>query len=82
MGAVLLCTLISAILADSLLSVWQTEIGEPISRGWVWLLGGPAQSFGTQTAAFLLGIVLLGFAFGGVWFTVALGFRWVRSQLF
>jgi hypothetical protein len=81
LGIIAVCTLISAILADSLLGVWSVEIGEPIPGAWKWLLGDTTQSFRTQTVALLVGVVLLGFAFGGVWFFIGAGYRWLRRQL-
>lgn len=81
LGTILLCTLISALLADSLLGVWQIAQGEPIPRGWRWLLGSPVQTFRTETLALLMGAVLMGFALGGVWFLVGAGWRWLRRRL-
>ena len=81
LGVIAVCTLISALLGDSLLSARAIEIGEPTARGWAWLLGSDVQTFRTQTVALLLGVVLLGFALGGVWFFAAAGYRWVRRQL-
>ena len=80
LGAILLCTLISSLLGDSLLSVWQIEPGAPIPNGWRWLLGGPVQTFRTETLALLVGVILLGFALGGVWFLIAAGWRWLRRR--
>ena len=81
MGVVLLITLISGLLGDSLLSVYRIEEGEPLPRGWQWLLGAAEQSFSTQTFALLGGVVLLGLACGGLWFLIHLGVRWLRSQI-
>lgn len=81
LGAILLCTLISGLLADSLLSVWQIEEGEAIPAGWQWLLGSPVQTFRTETLSLLIGAVLMGFALGGVWFIVAAGWRWLRRRM-
>lgn len=81
LGVVALCTLISGLLGDSLVGVYRIEEGEPIPRGWRWLLGAAEQTFGTQTFALLFGVILLGFAFGGGWFLVQMGIRFVRSQL-
>lgn len=81
LGVIALCTLISAILADSLLSAWSIEVGEPVARGWGWLLGNDIQTFRTQTVALLVGVVLLGFALGGVWFFAASGYRRLRREL-
>ncbi len=81
LGGVLLCSLISGLLGDSLMGVFWIEVGEPIPRAWRWLLGGPEQSFGTQTAALLLGVILLGFAAGGLWFLLITGLRLLRAQL-
>ena len=81
LGAILLCTLISALLADSLLTVWQIAQGEPIPRGWRWLLGSPAQTFRTETLALAVGAALMGFALGGVWFLAGAGWRWLRRRL-
>lgn len=81
LGAVLLCTLISGLLGDSLIGVFRNNIGDPIPRGWRWLLGESVQTFGTQTFALLFGIILLGFALGGVWFLAQVGLRMVRDLL-
>jgi|SRR3954465_13159763 len=81
LGVVTLCTLISGLLGDSLLGVYRINEGDSIPRGWRWLLGASAQSFGTQSFALLLGVILLGFAFGGIWFLFALAIRFIRSQL-
>jgi hypothetical protein len=81
LGVVALCTLISGLLGDSLVGVYGIPEGEPIPRGWRWLLGAAEQSFSTQSYALLFGVVLLGFAFGGGWFLVQMGFRFIRSQL-
>ncbi len=81
LGAILLCTLISGLLGDSLIGVYRYEVGEAIPRGWRWLLGEPVQTFGTQTFALLFGIVLLGFALGGVWFLARIGLRMLRDLL-
>lgn len=81
LGGVLLCTLISGLLGDSLIGVFWIDVGDPIPRGWRWLLGAAEQSFGTQTFALLLGIVLLGFALGGLWFLALAGLRILRDQL-
>lgn len=81
MGVVLLITLISGLLGDSLIGVYRIDVGESLPRGWRWLLGAAEQSFSTQTTALLVGVILLGFAFGGLWFLVHLGIRWLRSQI-
>jgi hypothetical protein len=81
LGVIALCTLICVILGDSLLSVWSNEIGEPVARGWRWLLGSDVQTFRTQTVSLLLGVVLMGFALGGLWFFAAAGYRWLRRSL-
>ena len=81
LGIIAACTLISMILADSLLGVWSVEIGESIPVGWRWLLGESVQTFRTQTVELLVGVVLLGFALGGVWFFIGAGYRWLRRQL-
>lgn len=81
LGGVLLCTLISALLGDSLVGVYRIDVGDAIPRGWRWLLGAAEQSFGTQTFALLLGVILLGFAFGGMWFLARTGLRMLREQL-
>ncbi len=81
LGAILLCTLISGLLADSLLGAWQIELGQATPRGWRWLLGSPIQTFATSTFALLFGVLLLGFALGGVWFLAAMGLRWLRHLL-
>jgi hypothetical protein len=81
LGVIALCTLISGLLGDSLVGVYRIEEGEPIPRGWRWLLGASEQTFGTQSFALLLGIILLGFAFGGAWFLIQMGIRYIRSQL-
>ena len=81
-AAIMVCTLISGLLGDSLLGVWRSAVGEPIPRGWRWLLGSDVQTFGTQSAALLLGVLLLGFALGGVWFLFITGLRWLRRRLF
>ncbi len=65
LGAALLCTLIAGLLGDSLLGVYGIDVGESVPRGWRWLLGVEAQTFGSQTFALLMGVVLLGFALGG-----------------
>lgn len=75
LGGVLLCTLIAGLLGDSLLGVFARAEGEPIPRGWQWLLGVSEQTFGTQTMALLLGVLLLGFALGGCWFLVGVALR-------
>jgi ABC-type Fe3+ transport system permease subunit len=82
LGAVLLCTLISGLLADSLFSAWQIEPGQPTARGWRWFLGDSVQTFATETLALLAGVVLLGFALAGVWFLAGIGIRWLRRRLF
>lgn len=79
LGAILLCTLIAALLGDSLIGVYGIEVGAPIPRGWQWLLGEPIQTFGTQTTALLLGVLLFGFALGGGWFLAAVAIRWLRG---
>jgi hypothetical protein len=81
LGVVALCTLISGLLGDSLISVYGIDEGEAIPRGWRWLLGASEQSFGTQSFALLFGVILLGFALGGAWFLVQMGIRLIRSQL-
>jgi hypothetical protein len=81
MGVVLLITLISGLLGDSLVGVYQIDVGEPLPRGWQWLLGASEQSFNTQTTALLVGVVLLGFAIGGSWFLIHVSIRWLRSQI-
>ena len=81
-ATILLCTLIGGLLGDSLVGVWRIAVGEPIPRGWQWLLGSDVQTYGTQTVALLLGVVLLGFALGGVWFLLVAGLRWLRRRLF
>jgi hypothetical protein len=81
LGGVLLCSLISGLLGDSLLGVFWIEVGEPIPRAWRWLLGAAEQSFATQTAALLLGVLFLGFGAGGVWFLLLTGLRLLRAQL-
>jgi hypothetical protein len=81
LGVVALCTLISGLLGDSLIGVYRIDEGELIPRGWRWLLGASEQTFGTQSFALLSGVVLLGFAFGGVWFLAQMGIRYIRSQL-
>jgi hypothetical protein len=80
-ATILLCTLISGLLGDSLLGVWRIAVGDAIPRGWQWLLGSDLQTYRTQTVALLLGVVLLGFALGGVWFTFVTGLRWLRRRL-
>jgi hypothetical protein len=81
LGAVLLCALIALLLGDSLIGVYRLEAGEAIPRGWRWLLGADEQSFGTQTVALLLGVVLMGFAFGGLWFLLQASIAWLRDLL-
>src|SRR5215213_1534819 len=81
LGVVALCTLISGLLGDSLLSVYRIDEGDAIPRGWRWLLGASEQSFGTQSYALLIGVILLGFALGGGWFLIQMGIRFIRSQL-
>ena len=82
LGAILLCTLISGLLGDSLIAAWSIEIGLPTPRAWRWLLGSETQTFSTQTFSLLFGIALLGFAFGGTWFLAAAGFHWIRRRFF
>ena len=81
LGVVTLCTLISGLLGDSLLSVYRIEEGHPIPRGWRWLMGVTDQTFGTQSFSLLFGVILLGFAFGGAWFLFAQAIRFIRLQL-
>ena len=81
LGVVALCTLISGLLGDSLVGVYRIDEGEAIPRGWRWLLGASEQTFGTQSFALLLGVILLGFAIGGAWFLAQMGIRFLRSQL-
>ncbi len=81
MGVVLLITLISGLLGDSLIGAYRIEVGEPLPRGWRWLLGASEQTFGAQTMALLLGVILLGVAIAGAWFLIQLGVRWLRSRL-
>src|SRR4051812_21161582 len=81
MGVVVLCTLISGLLGDSLLGVYRIDEGEGIPRGWRWLMGASVQSFDTQSFALFFGVILLGFAFGGIWFLVARAIRFIRAQL-
>jgi hypothetical protein len=81
LGAVALCTLISGLLGDSLVGVYRIGEGEPIPRGWRWLLGAAEQTFGTQSFALLFGVILLGFSIGGAWFLAQMGIRFIRSQL-
>jgi hypothetical protein len=81
LGVVALCTLISGLLGDSLVGVYRIDEGEPIPRGWRWLLGAAEQSFSTQSYALIFGSILLGFAFAGGWFLVQMGIRFIRSQL-
>ncbi len=78
LAIILLCTLISFLLANSLLGAWSVDVGQPIPGGWRWLLGDSVQTFRTQTVSLLLGVTLMGFALGGVWFFIAAGFRWLR----
>jgi len=78
LGGVLLCTLIAGLLGDSLLGVFARAEGEPIPRGWQWLLDAPEQTFGTQTMALLLGVLLMGFALGGCWFLVGVALSRLR----
>ena len=80
-GVVALCTLISGLLGDSLLSVYRIDEGDAIPRGWRWLLGASEQTFGTQSFALLFGVVLLGFSLGGAWFLIQMGIRYLRGQL-
>ncbi|MDI9546524.1 MAG: hypothetical protein QM346_02880 [Chloroflexota bacterium] len=81
LGAILLCTLISGLLGDSLLGIWRLEPDAPIPGGWRWLLGSPVQTFRTETIALFVGVVLTGFALGGVWFLITAGWRWLRRRL-
>lgn len=81
LGVVALCTLISGLLGDSLVGVYRIDEGEAIPRGWRWLLGASEQTFGTQSFSLLFGVILLGFAFGGGWFLVQMGIRFIRNQL-
>lgn len=78
LAIILLCTFVCLLLGSSLISAYRIELGEPVSRGWGWLLGGPVQTFGTSTTALLLGVALLGIALGGVWFLLATLYRWLR----
>ncbi|MCC6169510.1 MAG: hypothetical protein IT329_19985 [Caldilineaceae bacterium] len=80
LGGILLCALIAALLADSLLGVYVIDAGEAIPRGWRWLLGAPEQTFATQTLALLFGVLLLGFALGGFWFLAGVALRRLRRQ--
>lgn len=80
-GVVALCTLISGLLGDSLVGVYRIDEGEPIPRGWRWLLGASEQTFGTQSFSLLFGVILLGFAIGGAWFLVQMGIRFLRAQM-
>ena len=80
LGAIVLCTLISGLLGDSLLGVRQIERGETIPNGWRWLLGDATQTFRTETIALLAGVILLGFALGGAWFLAGAGWRWLRRR--
>lgn len=82
LGAILLCTLIAGLLAESFLRTWRIDIGQPIPRSWRWLLGSIDQTFGTQTVALLLAVLLLGFALGGCWFLAVRGVQWLQRQLF
>ena len=75
LGAILLCVLIALLLGDSLISAYQVDVGSVAPRGWRWLLGADAQTFGTQTFALLLGVTLMGFAIGGLWFLVRVRYR-------
>jgi hypothetical protein len=81
LGVVALSTLISGLLGDSLVGVYRIDVGEPIPRGWRWLLGTSEQTFGTQSFSLLFGAILLGFAFGGGWFLVQMGIRYLRTQM-
>lgn len=81
LGVVALSTLLSGLLGDSLIGVYRIDEGGAIPRGWRWLLGASEQSFGTQSFALLVGVVLLGFAFGGGWFLLQMGIRFLRAQL-
>ena len=81
LGVVALCTLISGLLGDSLVSVYRINEGEAIPRGWRWLLGASEQTFGTQSFALLFGVILLGFSIGGAWFLILMGVRFLRAQL-
>lgn len=81
LGAVLLCALIALLLGDSLIGVYRLDVGETIPRGWRWLLGASEQSFGTQSTALFAGVVLMGFAFGGLWFLLQVASGYVRTLL-
>ena len=81
LAIILLCTLISSLLAESLWRAWRIPIGEPTPRSWQWLLGSPVQTFRTETFALLSGVVLLGFALGGLWFLVSIGIRGLHSLM-
>jgi hypothetical protein len=81
LGVVALSTLISGLLGDSLIGVYRIDEGEAIPRGWRWLLGASEQTFGTQSFALLFGVILLGFAFGGAWFLLQIGIRYLRTQV-
>jgi len=81
LGAILLCALIALLLGDSLISAYRIDVGASLPRGWRWLLGADEQNFGTQTFALLLGVTLVGFAVGGLWFLVRVTLGWLRNLL-
>ena len=80
-GAVLLSTLISGLLADSLIGASLLSVGEPLPFVWGWLLGSAVQTVGTATVALLLGVLLLGFSLSGLWFLLVLGARTLRRRI-
>ncbi len=80
-GVVLLSTLFSSLLANSLIGTSLRALGEPVPFVWRWLLGSPVQTGGASTVALLLGVLLLGFSLGGLWFLIVLGVRTLRRRV-
>jgi hypothetical protein len=80
LGGILLCALTSGLLGDALLGVYGLDIGAAVPGGWRWLVGGPQQTFATQTRALLFGVALIGFALGALWFLAGVGMRWLRRR--
>ncbi len=80
-GAVLLSTLVSGLLASSLIGASLRAVGEPLPFVWRALLGSAVQTGVTSTVALLIGVLLLGFSLGGLWFLIVLGARLLRRRV-